>query len=79
MMSVYVPMDVDVSIDEDIPINVSMDAHVSTVVIIAVIPTASRNYTVYGLNGLRPPGSTFPLLSPDEHKHRKPQWHGLWS
>jgi len=42
MMSVYVPMDVD------IPIKVSMDAHVSTVVLIVVIPTASRNYTVYG-------------------------------
>jgi hypothetical protein len=53
MMSVYVPMDVDVSIDVDIPIKVSMDAHVSTVVIIVVIPTASRNYTVYGLNGHR--------------------------
>ena len=24
-----------------------------------------------------PPGSTFRVLSPDEHKHRKPQWHGL--
>jgi hypothetical protein len=46
-------MDVDVSIDVDIPIKVSMDAHVSTVVLIVVIATASRNYTVYGLNSQR--------------------------
>jgi hypothetical protein len=50
MMSVYVPMDVDVSIDVGIPIKASMDVHVSTVVIsgvipsTVVIPTASRNY-----------------------------------